>query len=95
MVNSLKIKGVKDGLLVQIPDGPWELILERLLATVSEQADFLRGARLALEVQERVLGAADLGHLRTVLADRDVTLWAVLSSDKNTQVAAADLGLEL
>jgi septum site-determining protein MinC len=95
MENSLTIKGVRDGLLIQIPDGPWELVQEHLLATVTEQADFLRGARLALGVRDRALGAGDLGSLRTVLAEGDITLWAILSSNQATQTAAADLGLDL
>ena len=95
MVNSLTIKGVQDGLLIQLPDGPWEQVQEHLMATVTEQADFLRGARLALEVRERALGAGDLGSLRTLLAERDITLWAILSSNENTHAAAADLGLDL
>ena len=61
MTNSLTIKGVKDGLLIQIPDGNWDQVQEILMATVSEQSEFLRGARLALQVDERELGAGDLG----------------------------------
>jgi septum site-determining protein MinC len=94
MANSLTIKGVKDGLLIQVPEGPWDQVQENLMATVGQQADFLRGARLALKVDERALGAGDLGSLRTQLADHDVTLWAVLSSNEITHSAAADLGLE-
>ena len=95
MTNSLTIKGVKDGLLIQIPDGPWDQVQDSLMATVSEQSEFLRGARLALQVDERELGAGDLGSLRTLLADHDVTLWAVLSSNEITHSASADLGLAL
>jgi septum site-determining protein MinC len=95
MTNALTIKGVKDGLLIQIPDGPWEQVQESLMATLSEQSDFLRGARLALQVDERELGAGDLGSLRTMLAEHDVTLWAVLSSNEVTHSAGADLGLAL
>ncbi len=63
------------------------------MATVSEQSDFLKGAKLALQVEERELGAGDLGSLRTRLAAHDVTLWAVLSSNETTSAAAADLGI--
>ncbi len=95
MANSLTIKGVKDGLLIQVPEGPWDQALESLMATVGEQSEFLQGARLALQVDQRELGAADLGSLRTMLAEHEVTLWAILSSDDATQSAAADLGLAL
>ncbi len=93
MANSLTIKGVKDGLLIQVPDGPWDQAQQSLMATVGEQSDFLRGARLALQVDERELRAGDLGSLRSQLAEYDVTLWAILSTNENTHSAAADLGL--
>jgi septum site-determining protein MinC len=95
MANSLTIKGVKDGLLIHVPEGPWDQVQESLMASVSDQADFLRGARLALQVDERPLGAGDLGSLRTLLAEHEITLWAVISSNETTYSAAADLGLEL
>jgi septum site-determining protein MinC len=44
-------------------------------------------------VDERDLRASELGRLRDELAERGVTLWAVLSSSPTTQTAAADLGL--
>jgi septum site-determining protein MinC len=93
MAYSLTIKGVQDGLLIQVPAGPWDEVQESLMTTVSEQSDFLRGARLALQVDDRALGAADLGSLRAWLSEHEVTLWAVLSNNENTDSAAADLGL--
>ncbi len=95
MTNSLTIKGIRDGLLIHLPEGPWEQVQERLLETVRNQADFLNGARLALQVDERDIGAGDLGSLRTILAEHDITLWAVISTNEYTHTAAANLGLEL
>jgi septum site-determining protein MinC len=94
MATLLNIKGIKDGLLIQLPDGPWEQVQEGLLTTVREQSDFLRGARLVLQVEDRALGAGDLGSLRALLAEHEIDLWAVLSSNELTHSAAADLGLE-
>lgn len=93
MSTSLAIKGIQNSLLVKLPEGTWEAIRRELIETVSDQEDFFRGARLALQIEDRVLGAAELGELRDSLAERDVTLWAVLSSSEVTQEAAADLGL--
>lgn len=95
MTNSLTIKGVKDGLLIHLPEGPWDRVRESLMTTLGEQSDFLRGARLALQVDERDLGAGELGSLRAVLAEHEVTLWAILTTHENTRSAAADLGLAL
>jgi septum site-determining protein MinC len=64
-----------------------------LLQSIDEQVDFFRGARLALQMEERILRAAELGSLRDALAEREVNLWAILSSSDLTKAAAADLGL--
>jgi septum site-determining protein MinC len=89
----LAIKGVQDGLLTTVPQGDWEEVRLSLLQSIDKQVDFFRGARLALQMEERILRAADLGSLRDALAERDVNLWAVLSTSDLTKAAAADLGL--
>ena len=89
----LAIKGVRDGLLTSVPQGDWEEVRKSLLQSIDEQADFFRGARLALQMEERTLRAAELGSLRDTLAEREVSLWAVLSTSDITNAAAADLGL--
>jgi len=94
MTGRLPIKGVRDGLLVTLPDGAWEYVRADLLATIDERGDFFRGARLVLQVDDRALGAAELGSLRDSLAEREAALWAVLSSLPSTRSAAADLGLQ-
>ncbi len=94
MAATLTIKGIREGLLVSLPEGDWTEISRHLLETVQEQADFFRGANLALQVGERNLGAADLGRLRDALSDHEVWLRAVLTSSDVTREAAADLGLE-
>lgn len=94
MVGRLPIKGVREGLLVTLPEGAWEYVRADLLATIDERGDFFRGARLVLQVDDRALGAAELGSLRDSLAEREAALWAVLSSLPSTRAAAADLGLQ-
>jgi septum site-determining protein MinC len=94
MTGLLPIKGVRDGLLVSLPEGAWENVRADLLATIDERGDFFRGARLVLQVDDRPLGAAELGSLRDSLAEREAALWAVLSSLPSTRAAAADLGLQ-
>jgi septum site-determining protein MinC len=49
---------------------------------------------LALQVEARDLGAADLGELRDDLATREATLYAVLSTSPLTLSSAANLGLQ-
>jgi septum site-determining protein MinC len=94
MAAPLPIKGVREGLLIAVPAGEWGDLRASLLATIDERGDFFRGARLALQMDDRDLGAADLGELRDALASRDTSLYAVLSTSTVTRTAAANLGLQ-
>jgi septum site-determining protein MinC len=94
-VSSLSIKGIRDGLLITVPEGDWLEVQANLLQSIDEQVDFFRGARLALELGDRNLGAAELGSLRAALAEREATLWATLSTSAVSRTAAADLGLAI
>jgi septum site-determining protein MinC len=93
MKPSLTVKGIQNGLLITLPAGEWSNVTDQLLETVAAQDDFFRGARLAIQMEDRALGAAELGSLRSALAEHEVTLWAILSTSETTQSAAADLGL--
>ena len=93
MKTPLAIKGVRDGLLITIPEGDWTEVFPTLLDTVQGQSDFFRGARLALQIEDRELSAAELGRLRDVLAEEKISLWAILTTSETTKLAAADLGL--
>ncbi len=93
MNTPLMVKGIQNGLLITLPTGEWSNVTNLLLSTVAAQDDFFRGARLAIQVDDRPLGAAELGSLRSALAEHEVTLWAIISTSEATQSAAADLGL--
>jgi len=93
MTLSVQIKGIKDGLLITLGEGDWGEVQETLLAHIAERASFFQGARVALEVGNRILNAADLGGLRDKLSDRGVMLWAVLSNSPKTENTAQVLGL--
>jgi septum site-determining protein MinC len=94
MMNTpLMVKGIQNGLLITLPTGEWSNVTDLLLSTVAAQDDFFRGARLAIQVDDRPLGAAELGSLRSALAEHEVILWAIISTSEATQSAAANLGL--
>lgn len=95
MNSGLAVKGVGEGLLIHVPAGPWDEALASLLQTVVDGGEFFQGAKLGLQLEDRELGAADLGRLRDQLAERGVNLWAVLATAQGTRSAAADLGLAL
>lgn len=89
----VQIKGIREGLLVTLGDGDWSDVRRALLQHLDQQAGFLRGARLALDVGNHILKAADLGQLSKEIADRQLTLWAVLSSSPTTVRSAQSFGL--
>jgi septum site-determining protein MinC len=90
---NLQIKGIREGLLVTVGEGDWPDLEQSLLAHIEHQENFFRGARVALEIGNHVLRAAELGALRDKLADHGVTLWAVISNSPTTEQNAQTLGL--
>lgn len=93
MTPLVQIKGIREGLLITLGEGGWDELRQALLAQLDEQANFMRGARLALDVGNRILRAADLGQLSKEMAERDLTLWAVLSESPTTERSAQSFGL--
>lgn len=91
--SALQIKGIREGLLVSLGEGEWPELQDALLAHIEQQASFFQGAKVALEVGNHILRAADMGTLRDRLADRGVTLWAVTSFSPVTEQTAQMLGL--
>ena len=93
MQPTVQIKGIREGLLVIVGDGDWEEVRGSLLEELDHQAGFLKGARVALDLGSHALKAVDLGALRDALSEREVSLWAVLSSSPITEKTAQALGL--
>jgi septum site-determining protein MinC len=93
MPQSVKIKGIREGLLVTVGDGPWPEVQEALLEQVEAQLEFLRGAKIILDVENHVLNAVLLSKLRDILSEKGLSLWAVLSHSPTTEQTAQTLGL--
>lgn len=89
----VQLKGIREGLLVSLGDGEWLEIEQALLDQLELQGDFLRGAKLIVDVENHALNAATLGGLRDRLSDRGLSLWAVLSNSPVTEKNAQVLGL--
>ena len=87
------IKGFREGLLITAGEGDWQKVTAALFAQIDERSDFLKSAKVAIDVGERTLRAAEMGKLRDRLANRDVTLFAVLSKSTATEAVAETLGL--
>jgi septum site-determining protein MinC len=93
MTPTVQIKGIREGLLVTLGDGDWEEIQQALLEQLDQQTEFLRGARLAIDVGNLALKATEMGRLRSEILDRQLTLWAVISDSPTTIQTAQTLGL--
>jgi septum site-determining protein MinC len=93
MQPKVQLKGIREGLLVSLGDGEWAELEDTLLGQLELQGDFLRGAKLILDVENHALNAATLGSLRDKLSDRGLGLWAVISNSPITESNAQALGL--
>jgi len=89
----IQIKGIREGLLITLGEGKWDEVHQALLTHLDQQAEFLRGARLALDVGNHILKAAEMGNLRSEISERGISLWAVLSNSPTTESTAQTLGL--
>ncbi|MCD4673318.1 MAG: septum site-determining protein MinC [Anaerolineaceae bacterium] len=90
---TIKIKGIRDGLLISLGEGEWPVVQEELLQQIMERSAFFQGARVALDVGNHILHAADMGILRDKLSDSGVSLWALLSNSPTTERTSQMLGL--
>jgi septum site-determining protein MinC len=90
---AILIKGIKDGLHISFGEGDWNDLETELLATIAEKTTFFQGAKLALDVGTHDIRAAEMGSLRDKLADRGITLWAMLGTSTTTEKNAQALGL--
>ena len=93
MESKVQIKGINDGLLFTLGEGSWDELHALLLEQLDHQAEFLKGARLTLDVGNLILKAVDLGQLQKELAERELNLWAILSNSPMTEQTAQSFGL--
>jgi septum site-determining protein MinC len=87
------IKGFKEGLLITLGEGNWQSVTKALLAQIDDRPDFFKGAKIAVDVGERAIHAAEMGLLRDKLSERGVSLFAVISKSTLTEAVAETLGL--
>ncbi len=91
----IEIKGIKNGILIELKEGDWDEQKDSLLTHIDQNLAFFKSAKLVLDVGDRSLKSPVLSSLRKTLADRDIKLKAVLSTSLATERASQDLGLEI
>ncbi len=93
MTAEIKIKGIRDGLLITVGDGDWTANQTSLLDQLQQRAGFIQGARITLDVGNHILHAAEMGKLRDTLSEMGVSLHTILSNSPMTETTAQALGL--
>jgi septum site-determining protein MinC len=93
MPPKIEIKGIQEGIKITLGEGEWAEVQKSLLTHVDQQGDFLRGAKLTLEVGNHILKAVEMSQLRDALSERGVYLRAVLSNSPTTERTAQALGM--
>ena len=91
----IEIKGIKNGILIELKEGEWEEQKDALLSHIDDNLAFFKSAHLVLDVGDLSLNSPALSSLRNTLSDRDIKLKAVLSTSLVTERASQDLGLEI
>ena len=89
----MEIKGIKDGILITLDEQEWQDSKLALIEKINKKQAFFQGARLVIDVGNRILSAKDLGEVRDNLFSQGVMLSGVLSKSMVTQNAANNLGL--
>lgn len=91
----ISIKGIRDGLLVALDDrAAWAEVERALLNVIETRSDFFRGARIALQVGDRVLDREDIRKLSARLAEHDIRLAAILGRSAETIRSARRLEID-
>jgi len=93
-LDSVSIKGTRDGLLVTLGEGKLASLMAELEERLSGTASFFKGAWVALAVGQRELSIEEIGRIKALLAQNQVVLGTVISEAPVTRAAARHLGLE-
>ncbi len=93
MEQLIRIRGVKDGILVTLGNGAYPDVRAELAAELSQKENFLQGSQVTLDVGGRYLQRQQLADLLDLFARHRLVLWTVLANDDETRAAAQELNL--
>lgn len=90
----IAIKGIKDGLLINInTTEEWLSITEELATHIDGKADFFAGANVTVDLGNRPVPKYELSSLKALLERRKLTLTVVLSDSETTNQSAIALDM--
>ena len=94
VASQIGIKGIREGLLISVPDrGSFADLVALLNVELAQKQAFLQGSQVALQVGYRKLDKEYLRQLQAVFEQNQLELWAVLAEDPSAREAARELAL--
>jgi septum site-determining protein MinC len=93
--DQIVIKGTRDGVALTVGEGAWPELMASLAVRLQSTAGFFRGARVLMDVGVRAATPPDLEQVSGLLAEHEMTLVSVVSTNAETQAAARHVGLGL
>ena len=94
--SAVSIKGTKTGLQIVLDDtAPFEEVFAQLATRLESTDAFFQGARVALDVGNRVVTREEWSQLETLLRQKNLILTAALAAQEEGRVAARALGIPL
>ncbi len=94
----IAIKGLRQGLLIVFDSTvgtPWLSQLYELQRKIESSSNFFKGGRIAFDIKSFALTGEEIERARMMLAENDVTLWAIVSTDMPTCVLVQAAGLSV
>lgn len=94
--SAISIKGTKTGLQIVLDDSAtFDEAIVQLASRLGATDAFFQGARVALDVGERVVSRDEWSRLESELRQKSLILTAALAADEESRSAARSLGIPL
>lgn len=94
VASQIGIKGIREGLLISVPDrGSLADLVALLTVELAQKQAFLQGSQVALQVGYRKLNKEHVRQLQAVFEQNQLELWAILAEDPSAREAARELSL--
>lgn len=87
-MDQIRIRGIKGGVLISLPETAWYQQRDMLILRIQTQERFFKGGRIALDVGGADWSPDQLFKLLRDLSDEGVCLWALLSTSEITLTSA-------
>ena len=92
---NVTIKGIKNGILVQLnTTEKWLDVTAALAEHIDSKGDFFKGSNITVDLGERPVPKHELTSLKALLERRGLSIWSIMSESQTTIDAAHTLDLK-